>query len=75
MLVKNIIYPWKIILILDGNIIQLMVVYTHLKKSSFFLTNMTGAPQGDKLGQMKPLTNRFSTLLTMLVQFYMAEYR
>ena len=44
--------------ILDGNLIQLAVVYTRLRESSFFLINKTGAPELETLGQIKPLSNR-----------------
>ena len=57
-MVRKITYSWTRIFILDGPLIQLAVVYTHPEEPSFFLTNKTGASQGEKLGQMKPLSSK-----------------
>jgi len=57
-LIEKIINSRKWILILDSNLIQLTVIYTHSNRTIFFLTNKTRAPQGKTLGRMKPFSRR-----------------
>lgn len=57
-LVKHVIYPQKYILILNGNLIQLVVINAYLRDPSFFCTNGIGAPLEETLDLMNPLSNK-----------------
>ena len=57
-LVKQVINPGDGILILDCDLVQLSIVNEILRELSFFFTNNTGAPHGEILGLMKPLSRR-----------------
>ena len=57
-MIEKIIYPSKRILILDGNLFQLTVIYTNPKGTIFLFTNKIGPPQSETLGRMKLLSNR-----------------
>ena len=76
MLVKKIIYPWKEILIIDGNLIKLEVVYTRPKGTIYFLQIRPKNPKVT-LSQINPLSKDvsavLSTFLTLLVSLYMEE--
>lgn len=50
-LIDKIINSQKRVLIFYGNLVQLIVIYTHPKEPSLFLTNKIGAPQSDILDQ------------------------
>ncbi|PHT66273.1 hypothetical protein T459_30698 [Capsicum annuum] len=58
-LVKQVIDSGKTILVLDHDFIELMVIYTYSDELSILHTNKTGAPHGEILGLMNPLSKRF----------------
>ena len=57
-MITKIINPWKSILIIDGNLVQFTIVYTHPKGTIIFSYKKIEVPQCETLGRMKPLSNR-----------------
>ena len=58
-LVKQVINPGDGILILDCDLVELSIVNAHSERTIFLLTNNTGAPHGEILGLIKPLSRRY----------------
>lgn len=73
MLVKKIIYPWKRILIIYYNILQLVVVYTYTKGTILFSQTRPKIPKMRDLVEENPyimdLSIVLSTILTLMVHF------
>ncbi|KAM0004882.1 hypothetical protein Hdeb2414_s0226g00840021 [Helianthus debilis subsp. tardiflorus] len=55
-LIKEVVDTRKGITILNGEFVELTIVDTHAEEPSFFLTKSTGAPQGEVLGRIKPIS-------------------
>jgi len=55
-LIEQVINPGQKIFVLDGDLVQLTIVNAHLLLPSFFFTNNTGAPQGETLCLINPLS-------------------
>ena len=57
-LIKQIVNLRERILVRSSDFIELAVINTHSKDPSFLFTNENGAPHGEILGQMKPLSSK-----------------